>query len=142
MLTRLGVLVALAFLIGVQPALVQERGARPERPDRTERSDRQPRQPANDAANPDGVLRLLPVNAVSEKQITLNGKPFAYTSTAGTLSLYNQDGERTAAIYYTAYVAKGLGGARRPITFAFNGGPGAASAFLHLGLVGPRIMDF
>ena len=32
-------------------------------------------------------------------------------------------------------------GANRPLTFAFNGGPGAASAFLHLGLVGPRILD-
>ena len=65
----------------------------------------------------------------------------AYTATAGTLSLFDQSGERSAAIYYTAYVAKD-GGSNRPITFAFNGGPGAASAFLTLGLVGPKIAEF
>src|SRR5205085_8554797 len=49
-------------------------------------------------------------------------------------------GERTAAVFYTAYAVKGE--ANRPVTFVFNGGPGAASAYLHLGLVGPRIIDF
>ena len=53
-----------------------------------------------------------------------------------------QSGERTAAIFYTAYVTKGADAAKRPLTFVFNGGPGAASAYLHLGLVGPRIIDF
>ena len=43
-------------------------------------------------------------------------------------------------MFYTAYVAKDAG-QTRPLTFVFNGGPGAASAFLHLGLVGPRILD-
>src|SRR5207244_6779255 len=65
-----------------------------------------------------------------------------YSATAGTLSLIDQSGERIAAIFYTAYVAKGTDTAKRPITFVFNGGPGAASAYLHLGLVGPRIVDF
>ncbi len=56
------------------------------------------------------------------------------------MPLFNQSGEQSASIFYTAYVKKN-GGSNRPITFAFNGGPGAASAFLHLGLVGPRILD-
>ena len=43
--------------------------------------------------------------------------------------------------FYTAYIAKNAA-PNRPLTFVFNGGPGAASAFLHLGLVGPRILDF
>ena len=64
----------------------------------------------------------------------------AYTATAGTLAFYDQSGEQSAAVFYTAYVAKDAG-ANRPLTFVFNGGPGAASAFLHLGLVGPRILD-
>ena len=87
-----------------------------------------------------GVLRLLPGDAVSEKQIDVGGRKLTYTATAGTLSLYDQSGERTAAVFYTAYAVKGE--ADRPVTFAFNGGPGAASAYLHLGLVGPRIIDF
>ena len=92
-----------------------------------------------------GVLRLLPADAVSEHSIeTARGK-LAYTATAGTLPFYDQSGEQSAAVFYTAYVAKvpkDLGSStNRPLTFVFNGGPGAASAFLHLGLVGPRILD-
>ena len=146
MRNRFGFLIALALLIGLSSALAQER---PQRQDRMERLNRANRpdgaeSPAKPAAqtDPQGVLRLLPADAVSEKQITIAGKPFPYTATAGTLSLYDQNGDRLAAVFYTAYVAKGIPAARRPITFAFNGGPGAASAFLHLGLVGPRIIDF
>jgi carboxypeptidase C (cathepsin A) len=90
----------------------------------------------------ESVLRLLPGDSVTEHTIDLPGGKLAYTATAGTLSLYDQSGERSAAIYYTAYVAKTAGTANRPITFGFNGGPGAASAYLTLGLVGPRIAEF
>ncbi len=87
-----------------------------------------------------GLLRLLPTDAVSEHSIeTATGK-IAYTATAGTLALYDQSGEQNAAVFYTAYVAKDAP-ANRPVTFVFNGGPGAASAFLHLGVVGPRLLD-
>jgi carboxypeptidase C (cathepsin A) len=65
-----------------------------------------------------------------------------YTATAGTLPLFDQSGERSAAIFYTAYVADGAGPKSRPLTFVFNGGPGAASAFLNLGLVGPKLVEF
>jgi carboxypeptidase C (cathepsin A) len=99
-------------------------------------------QPAHAAQHPGGkgVLRLLPPDSVTEHSIdTAHGK-LTYTATAGTLPFYDQSGEQSAAVFYTAYVA-GNGGANRPLTFVFNGGPGAASAFLHLGLVGPRILD-
>jgi len=89
-----------------------------------------------------GVLVLLPKDAVTEHTLSINGAPLAYTATAGTLDLFGQNGERTAAVFYTAYVAKSASADRRPITFVFNGGPGAASAFLHLGLVGPRVAVF
>ena len=88
------------------------------------------------------MLRLLPPDAVSDKEITVGGRKIAYTATAGTLSLFDQSGEKTAAVFYTAYIAKGADAARRPLTFAFNGGPGAASVYLNLGLAGPRIVDF
>jgi carboxypeptidase C (cathepsin A) len=118
------VLVALAF--AAAPLLAQERAERPAAP-------QQPPSP--------GVLRLLPSgDAVSEKQIDIGGRKLTYTATAGTLPLYDQSGERSAAVFYTAYVVKGE--ANRPVTFVFNGGPGAASAYLHLGLAGPRIIDF
>ena len=87
-----------------------------------------------------GVLRLLPADAVTEHSIDIGKSKLSYTATAGTLAFYDQSGERSASVFYTAYVSKGSS-ANRPLTFVFNGGPGAASAFLHLGLVGPRILD-
>src|SRR5581483_10318870 len=89
-----------------------------------------------------GVLRLLPPDSVTRHAIDTTSGRLDYTATAGTLSLYDQSGERTAAIFYTAYVKQGEQSANRPVTFVFNGGPGAASAYLHLGLVGPRIVEF
>ncbi|HZQ14321.1 MAG TPA: carboxypeptidase [Pseudolabrys sp.] len=88
-----------------------------------------------------GLLRLLPQDSVTEHAIdTAQGK-LAYAATAGTLRFFDQSGDESAAVFYTAYVAKGASPSR-PLTFVFNGGPGAASAYLHLGLVGPRILDF
>jgi carboxypeptidase C (cathepsin A) len=90
-----------------------------------------------------GVLRLLPGDSTTEQTIQLaSGASLAYTATAGTLALYDQSGEQTAAVFYTAYVAKNADASPRPLTFGFNGGPGAASAYLHLGLVGPKILQF
>ncbi len=90
-----------------------------------------------------GVLSLLPGDSVTQHSIDLaGGGKLDYTVTAGTFSLFDQSGERSAAIFYTAYVAKPAGQTNRPVTFAFNGGPGAGSAFLNLGLVGPRLAQF
>src|SRR4029450_311513 len=85
------------------------------------------------AAPGQSVLRLLPPDAVSQHTIETAWGKVDYTATAGTLSLFDQSGERAAAVFYTAYVAKGGDPAKRPVTFVFNGGPGAASAYLHLG---------
>jgi carboxypeptidase C (cathepsin A) len=87
-----------------------------------------------------GVLRLLPADAVTDHSIDTPRGKLNYTATAGTLAFYDQSGDQSAAVFYTAYVRKDAG-TNRPLTFVFNGGPGAASAFLHLGLVGPRILD-
>jgi carboxypeptidase C (cathepsin A) len=92
-----------------------------------------------------GILRLLPADSVTDHAIDTAAGKLAYTATAGTLAFYDQSGEQSAGVFYTAYVAKDLpnkgAAANRPLTFAFNGGPGAASAFLNLGLVGPRILE-
>src|SRR4051794_38563253 len=109
----------LLLLLTASPALAQERPGRPERAAQAK--------PADEAQQGPGVLRLLPADAVSNKEITLGGRKIAYTATAGTLSLFDQSGERSAAVFYTAYVAKDADAARRPLTFVFNGGPGAAS---------------
>src|SRR5438094_480760 len=126
------ILLLLALLAASPIALAQDRAPRPERS--------APAKPADDAPQGPGVLRLLPPDAVSDKEITVGGRKIAYTATAGTLALFDQSGDKTAAVFYTAYISKGADAARRPLTFAFNGGPGAASVYLNLGLAGPRIV--
>jgi carboxypeptidase C (cathepsin A) len=102
----------------------------------------QPGGPGHDEQNGPGVLSLLPGDAVTQHSISLLAGKLDYTATAGTFALFNQAGERSASIFYTAFVAKTDNPAARPVTFVFNGGPGAASAFLDLGLVGPRLAEF
>jgi carboxypeptidase C (cathepsin A) len=104
---------------------------------------RPPESHAEEAPRPTGgVLSLLPGDSVTEHGLETGGQRLAYTATAGTLPLFDQNGERLASIFYTAYVMKGADRRARPVTFVFNGGPGAASTYLHLGVVGPQVIDF
>lgn len=80
-------------------------------------------------------------DAASKHEIDVGGQRIAYTATAGTLPLRDEEGKLTAHIFYTAYTAASASGPR-PVTFVFNGGPGAASAFLHIGALGPRVIPF
>ncbi|MCA9950950.1 MAG: hypothetical protein KDE48_14965 [Anaerolineales bacterium] len=79
--------------------------------------------------------------------ITIDGKPLDYTATTGTIVLKEEsekdekvEGEKAkASIFFVAYTKDGVDdSAERPITFAFNGGPGSSSVWLHLGLLGPK----
>jgi len=80
-----------------------------------------------------------PEVSVTEHSIVIGGKTLAYTATAGTLVLRDDKDEPTAQFGYTAYVKKGVTDARtRPVTFAYNGGPGSSSIWLHMGVLGPR----
>jgi carboxypeptidase C (cathepsin A) len=69
----------------------------------------------------------------------IGGHDVAYTATTGTMLLKDDEGKVRASVYMTAYTRDGVGDlGRRPITFAYNGGPGSASAWLHMGAFGPR----
>jgi carboxypeptidase C (cathepsin A) len=133
-LHRIAVL-ALALTIAAVPALAQsERAARPDQ-------QQQQRQPRDEQPSGKGVLRLLPGNSASEKTLPTPQGALNYTASAGIIPLYGQSGDEIAGIFNVAYVAKNQTGPR-PLSFAFNGGPGAASAFLNLGVLGPRRLDF
>ena len=71
----------------------------------------------------------------SHHTVTINGQTIGYTATAGTLTLRSDDGKPIASMFYVAYTADG--GKNRPVTFSYNGGPGSASLFVHMGLAGP-----
>ena len=77
--------------------------------------------------------------SVTQHSAVIGGVPVAFTSTAGTLIVLNEKDEPWASMGYVAYVRKDAGApSRRPITFAFNGGPGSSSVWLHMGALGPR----
>jgi carboxypeptidase C (cathepsin A) len=83
---------------------------------------------------------------VTHHEITVDGAPLRYTVTAGRMVLRKEQhadeefsgNKATAEVFVVAYTADDADPARRPVTFAFNGGPGSSSVWLHLGLLGPR----
>lgn len=83
----------------------------------------------------------------TQHQVTIGGKQLQYTATTGTIVLKEEiekdekaEGEKAkASIFFVAYTVDDKNNqGTRPITFAFNGGPGSSSVWLHLGLLGPR----
>ena len=107
-----------------------------------------------------------PPDATTESTVTVKGQPIAYTAVAGTLTVASTDQEdallgldgnwladsgtkppdkdkpedapATARIFYTAYFKKGAPANSRPVMFLYNGGPGSATMWLHMGSFGPR----
>ncbi|AWK86677.1 S10 family peptidase [Azospirillum thermophilum] len=129
-------LLPLAFalpLLLAPPAVVsaQEHGrgeAKPEaRPERAEGQE-----PAFD-----------PQRSVTRHTLALPAGPLAYTATAEFLPLRQGPKEELAArIFTVTYTVDAAEKGKRPVTFVFNGGPGAASAYMHLGAAGPRVVGF
>jgi carboxypeptidase C (cathepsin A) len=77
--------------------------------------------------------------SVTRGSVTVEGQKIDYTATAGTLILRNDQRKPTGSMFYVAYVKNGVKDeSRRPVTFFYNGGPGAASVWLHMGAFGPR----
>jgi carboxypeptidase C (cathepsin A) len=92
------------------------------------------------AANP------LPADKSVAQTITVNGKTLHYTATVGTITLKSADSNEkpTGEVTYIAYVLDTPKDQphTRPVTFAFNGGPGASSVYLNLGAIGPKHIPF
>ncbi len=80
-------------------------------------------------------------SSITKHQITIGGQAITYTATAGYLIVDDGSEKPVAKFGYTAYIRDGFDDkSTRPITFAFNGGPGSASIWLHMGVLGPRIV--
>ena len=98
--------------------------------------------PAEKPAAATTDLAPLPADKTIRQSAVIAGKAVAYDVTAGSLPLFDAKGKKIADVVFTAYTIPGRGAAGRPVTFAFNGGPGAASAFLNLGAIGPKRIQF
>ena len=84
---------------------------------------------------------LAETTSRTKHSIQVNGKTIPYTATAGTLIL-KKDDKPWASMFYVAYTRDDVqDAAKRPITFSFNGGPGSASIWLHLGALGPKRVE-
>lgn len=76
-------------------------------------------------------------SAVSHGAVTVGGQRIAYTATAGTLTIRDDEGKPTASYFYTAYTRDGTSREARPVTFFYNGGPGSPTVWLHMGSFAP-----
>jgi carboxypeptidase C (cathepsin A) len=98
--------------------------------------------PAEKPAATPGLAAMeppLPSDAHVEQSIQMDGKTLHYTVTVGTLAVRDSKGALSGEVVFTAYTMEGKD---RPVTFAFNGGPGAASVYLNLGAIGPKRVAF
>ena len=88
---------------------------------------------------PPPVKVIEPV--VRESAVTINGVKIPYKVTTGKLQLKEDDGKARASIFHVSYVRTDTKDASaRPVMFAFNGGPGSSAVWLHLGVLGPKIV--
>src|SRR3984957_13364833 len=90
------------------------------------------------------IKNPLPADKSVAQAIPVNGKTLHYTATVGTITLKGKEDKPTGVVMYTAYTVDDAnkGSVHRPVTFALNGGPGAASVYLNLGAIGPKHITF
>lgn len=97
------------------------------------------------AVSADDPKPATPATSTTERTVDIGGAPIKYRATAGMLALTDDNKAKPKAnVFHVAYERvfdpplSPEEAAKRPITFAFNGGPGSSSVWLHLGALGPR----
>ncbi|MCO6428908.1 S10 family peptidase [Nitrosomonas communis] len=83
-----------------------------------------------------------PARAITAHTFKVGETKLDYTATAASITVYDKQSKPIGQIFYIAYIAEQQGDRPRPLTFVFNGGPGAAAAYLHLGALGPQRVVF
>ncbi len=101
---------------------------------------------AKDAPSKDnaGAQPVKAKQSVTYGSVVVEGHRIQYKAVAGTIILHGKGDDEntpTASIFYVAYMKKGANPSHRPVTFVYNGGPGSASVWLHMGAFGPRRVD-
>src|SRR6516164_5278858 len=96
--------------------------------------------PPTNSGNPERPTVPVPPekNSTTSHEMMLGGRTLRYTATAGNLLIMGDDDQPNATVFYVAYTLEGVSDIRsRPVTFLYNGGPGSASTWLHMGSIGP-----
>jgi carboxypeptidase C (cathepsin A) len=128
---------------GALQAQARQPGAVPRDTDRAGTLRDTLRGPVRDSLRPSARDFLAMVEAppvVTKHSIRVNGATISYTATTGMLPIRNDTtGVTEGGMFFVAYTRDGSGAAStRPLSFIFNGGPGSASVWLHMGAFGPR----
>ncbi|NCT66428.1 MAG: peptidase S10 [Rhodanobacteraceae bacterium] len=95
--------------------------------------------PKDAAKAGESKLPPFPADRTVRQSTTIDGRKLAYDATVGSLPVLDDKGETIADVMFIAYTVPGKD---RPVTFALNGGPGAASVYLNLGALGPKRVQF
>lgn len=83
----------------------------------------------------------VPLKFTTQHEGTFNGTKVSYTAVGAEMHLKNDKGEPTGSMWSVAYIKSGsIDQTKRPVTFVFNGGPGSASMWLHMGFFGPKVV--
>ena len=91
--------------------------------------------PAEKPAPEKDALPPLPPEKSAQQSMVLDGQTLHYTVTVGAYPARDKDGKVAGDVVVTSYT---MPGDNRPVTFAFNGGPGASSVYLNFGAIGPK----
>ena len=84
----------------------------------------------------------VPDPVVKQHSLTIDEKTLSYTTTTGLMPIRDDKGELKATLFYTAYTLDGVEDTgSRPLTFTYNGGPGSASVWLHMGGLAPKRVE-
>jgi carboxypeptidase C (cathepsin A) len=84
----------------------------------------------------------LPKKPTARASISIDGRTVKYVASVGALDIRDAAGRPVGRLHYTYYFKEGEAASSRPVSFVFNGGPGASAAFLNLGAIGPKRMQF
>lgn len=132
-------LLAAGVSLLVRPAFAQERSTSepPRRGEESKTSTGKEKEKDAEKKAPEEKPAKEEKPTVTHHEMKIDGKSFKYTATAGYMPMKDESGKLKANIFFIAYTKEG-GSSRRPLTFAFNGGPGSSSVWLHLGAIGPK----
>ena len=133
-IAALFVVSAVSALPLIERVAAQDTQAQPAAPSQARRGNQASGESSAPQASPQ---RQLPADSVTQHTLELPGRTLRFTATAGAIPLRNADGGLQAEIAYITYALAGADAKVRPVTFAMNGGPGSASAWVHLGGFGP-----
>lgn len=103
--------------------------------------DARPQGPGGQAASERPTPPAFPADSVTRHSLRIGEATLDFTATAGSIVIDDQEGRPQARVAYVAYLREGAARGQRPVVFALNGGPGASSSWLHLGMIGPWRID-